>query len=276
MQARTVLLLSLLALGFAPASWAQLAGQTVPGTEDVGLDDRIGERIPTHLAFTDQNGQTVQLADFYEQGKPVLIQLVYFNCPMLCNLLLDGWTRAAAQVTPTPGEDYTMLTISFDPTETPDQALRQQAKEVQNLGRPEAAEGWHFLTGSEGNIKALADAVGFRYQWNEDAQQYAHPAAVAFTSPEGTITRYLVGVGFEPTDIRAALAESRLGTPGTFVEQFIMFCFQYDPSTHTYTADVQNLMKLAGGLTVLALILAVATLARRYRSAPPVSLPDPA
>lgn len=276
MQARIALSLLAFALGLVPSAWAQLAGQTVPGTESVGLDDRIGDRIPTHLAFTDETGQTVQLADYYGQGRPVLIQLVYYNCPQLCNLLLDGWTRTAAEIAPTPGEEYTLLTISFDPTETPEQAARQKAKEIQNLGRPEAASGWHFLTGTDRNIKALADAVGFRYQWNEDAGQYAHPAAVTFTSPQGTITRYLVGVGFEPTDVRAAIAESSEGTVGTFVDQFIMFCFQYDPTTHTYTADVTNLMRAGAGLTVLLLIAAVLVLSRRHRSASPLSLPDPA
>ncbi len=272
MQARTApLLLALLAVGLAPNAWAQRAGQTVPGTESVGLDDKIGDRIPMGLAFTDENGDAVRLGDYYASGHPVLIQLVYYNCPMLCNLLLDGWTRTASQIAPTPGDDYTLLTISFDPTETTEQAARQKDKELQNLDKPGAEAGWHFLTGTDENIKTLADAIGFRYQWNEDAEQYAHPAAVTFTSPDGLITRYLVGVGFDPTEVRAALAESSDGTTGTFVDTFIMFCFQYDPSTHSYSADVSNIMKAGALLTLLALGLGVSVLSRRHRSASPLS-----
>jgi protein SCO1/2 len=262
---------ALAALGLAPAAEAQLAGQTVPGTESVGLDDRIGDRIPQGLTFTDDQGQTVRLGDYYADGRPVLIQLVYYNCPMLCNLLLDGWTRAAAQIAPTPGEDYTLITVSFDPSETTEQATRQKAKSIQDLGRPEAADGWHFLTGSEANVKALADAVGFRYQWNEDAQQYAHPAAVIFTSPDAIITRYLVGVGFDGTEVRAAIAESRDGTAGSFVDSFIMFCFQYDPTTHSYSLAVTNIMKAGAALTLLLLGLTVWGLSRRHRSPSPLT-----
>ncbi len=265
------LLFGIVLLGLAPNAWAQRAGQTVPGTEGVGLDDKIGDRVPMDLSFVDENGDTVRLGDYYAEGHPVLIQLVYYNCPMLCNLLLDGWTRTAAEIAPTPGSDYTLLTISFDPTETTEQAARQKAKELQALDKPGAEAGWHFLTGTDANVKALADAVGFRYQWNEDAEQYAHPAAVTFTSPDGLITRYLVGVGFEPTEVRAALAESADGTTASFVDTFIMFCFQYDPTTHSYSADVVNIMKAGALLTLLALGMGVTVLSRRHRSAPPLS-----
>jgi protein SCO1/2 len=172
---------------------------------------------------------------------------------MLCNMLLEGLTRSLAEMRWTPGQQFTVLTVSFSGIETPDLAARQKDRFLGALGKPEAATGWHFLTGSDENIQALAASVGFQFKWVEEAGQYAHPATLIFLSGEGRISRYLYGMDFPPGDIRKALVEASEGTIGSPVDQLILYCFQYDPVTNTYVASAQNIMKLGGLLTVLFL-----------------------
>ncbi len=266
-----VIVLLVLVAGVFQPTWAQRAGQITPGTEGVGLDDHIGQDIPLDLTFTDEKGTAVRLGDYFAQGKPVIISLVYFDCPMLCNLILDGFTRGLKAIPQVPGKDFTIVTVSFAPGETAEQAQRQKARHIQLLEKPEAASGWHFLTGSEENIFALADAIGFRYRWDEPSQQYAHPAALTFVQPDGTISRYLAGTSFEPTDLRAALSEASDGKTGTFVDQFIMFCFQYDAAQHTYAIMASRLMMIGGVLTLVLLGLMLTILARRHHTASPLA-----
>lgn len=240
-----------------------MAGQTLPGTEDVGLDDKRGETIPLDLAFVNQDGETVTLGQFFERGKPVLLTMVYYDCPMLCHLLLDGVTAGLRGIPQTPGVEYTAITVSFDPTETPEQAAEQRAKHLADLGRPVSEDGWDFLTGDEATIRALAQAIGFRYVWDERTQQYMHPAAITFLGSDGTINRYLAGLAFPPTDLRIALTETSNGTLGTLFDQFLMFCLMYDPLGHTYTLAVTRLMTAAAVLTVFLVGLMVFILSRR-------------
>jgi len=259
---RTLLLLLLTAL--LPAQGvAQLAGQTLPGTEEVGLDDKRGDQIPLDLAFTNHKGESVELRDYFASGKPVLLTMVYYDCPMLCHLLLDGVTAGLRGIPQTPGVEYTVLTVSFDASETPAQAAEQRQKHLADLGRPAAANGWHFLTGSEASIQALAQSIGFRYVWDERTEQYMHPAAITFLGADGTINRYLAGLAFAPTDLRIALTETSQGTLGTLFDQFLMFCLMYDPLGHTYTLAVTRLMTTAAILTVFLLGLLVFVLSRR-------------
>ena len=267
----------LLVLAAVPAT-AQVPGQVTPGTEGVGLVERLGGKVPQDLAFTDDTGRAVTLGQYFGQDeKPVVLMLVYYNCPMLCNLLLDGFTKAAKEIPGTPGEDYTVVTVSFNPAESTEQAQRQKRRNVAALGRPQAAQGWHFLTGSQQRILALAGAVGFKYRWDERSQQYAHPAALIFASPEGTITRYLPGLQYNPRDLRLALNEASDGKVGTVLDSFLMLCYQYDPNTGSYAPVAARIMKVGGGLFVLAFALVVALLWRRDRTEPPLPpsfLPD--
>ena len=267
-----VLLLALLAVGFSRTAVAQRAGQPVPGTEGVGLESHIGEKLPLGLTFTDEKGQAVRLGDYFAEGRPVILNLVYYDCPMLCNLILDGFTRGLKEIPQTPGEDFTIVTVSFDPTETTEQAARQKARHIRALGRPEAAGGWHFLTGGDENALRLADAVGFNYRWDEASAQYAHPAALTFVQADGTISRYLTGVAFAPTDLRAALADASEGRTGTLLDQFIMMCFQYDAAEHRYTLMAARLMKLGGGLMIVVLGLFLTLLWRRHASVSPLTV----
>ena len=265
-----LLLLSFLVLAASGAS-AQVPGQVVPGTENVGLVERLGGKVPQGLTFTDDAGQAVQLAQYFGQDeKPVVMMLVYYNCPMLCNLLLDGFTKAAKDIPGTPGIDYTVVTVSFNAAEKTAQAQHQKARHVAALSRPAAAMGWHFLTGDEANILALADAVGFKYRWEEKAQVYAHPAALIFASPQGVITRYLPGLQYSPRDLRLALNEASDGKVGTVLDAFLMLCYQYDPALGSYAPVAARVMRIGGGLFVLAFGLVVVLLWRRDDTAPPL------
>ncbi len=267
-----------LAAGGGEAARAQVPGQVIPGTESVGLVERLGGKIPQQLAFTDDAGHPVELRQYFGHGKPVVMMLVYYNCPMLCNLLLDGFTKAAKEIPGTPGVDYTIVTVSFNAAEHTAQAQRQKGRHLAALGRPAAAQGWHFLTGPQGNILQLADAVGFKYRWEEQSQTYAHPAALIFVSPTGTITRYLPGLQYSPRDLRLALNEASAGKIGTVLDSFLMLCYQYDPALGSYTLAAANLMKIVGGLFVLGFGLGLVLLLwRRDKTSPPLPpslLPD--
>lgn len=269
---RLLPLVFLVAGALAPRAGAQVPGQVTPGTEGVGLDQKLGAKLPLGLAFRDDAGQDVTLGRYFGQGKPVVLMLVYYNCPMLCNLLLDGVTQSFRGLPRTPGADFTVVTVSFEPTETTAQAARQKAKHVQDLGRPAAAEGWHFLTGSKPNILRLADAVGFRYRWDAANAQYAHPATLLFVAPDGTITRYLPGLTFPPLDVRLALNEAAEGKVGSVVDAFLMFCYQYDPNKGGYGLVALRVMQLGGLVTLLVLGAFLTVLWRRHHTASPLPL----
>ncbi|MBE2185441.1 MAG: SCO family protein [Rhodothermales bacterium] len=268
----TLFALCLAALAGVPAA-AQVPGQDVPGTEGVGLDQNLGQKLPLDLAFTDETGKAVRLGDYFGQkGHPVLLTLVYYDCPMLCHVLLDGLTESLRNVPAMPGKDFTLVTVSFNPDNTAQQAQAQKAKNVTDMQRgDEVGQGWHFLTGSQQNILALADAAGFRYRWDDETKQFAHPATLIFVAPDGTITRYLPGVRFDPTDVRLALREASQGTVGSIYDAFLMLCFQYSPHEARYTLSVMKTLRLAGGSTVALLVLLVVVLARRHASRSPLS-----
>ncbi len=250
-----VLMGCLLAGGLLPA-WpaaAQRTGQTPPGLDGVGLDERLGEALPLDAVFRDEAGQPTPLGAFFDGERPVLLNLVYHDCPMLCNLVLDRLTTTLGEMDWTPGGAFEVLTVSFNAIETPELARQQKARYLEVLGKPEAAAGWHFLTGEDAAIGRLTDAVGFRYRWIEAQQQFAHPATLIFLSGHGKITRYLYGLEYPPRDVRAALVEASEGTVGTTADKIFLYCFQYDPQANSYVPHAVNLMKGGGVLTLLAL-----------------------
>ncbi|ARA93523.1 electron transporter SenC [Rhodothermaceae bacterium RA] len=242
---------------------AQRSGQLPPELADIGVEERLGETIPMDLTFVDEAGQEVTLGAYFGRQKPVLMTLVYHDCPMLCSLILDFTTEALRELDWTPGEAFEMVTVSFNAIETPALARKQKERYLDKLGRPAAAQGWHFLTGDEAAIHALTEAVGFRYRWDEASQQFAHPAVLIFVSPDGRITRYLNGLSVPARDVRMALVEASNGEVGTLVDQFFQYCFQYDPEANTYVAHAQNLMRLGGGLAVLIFGLVLVMFWRR-------------
>lgn len=230
-----------------------------------GLEERLGETIPGDVTFYDEDGRPVELGRYFDGETPVLLTMVYHNCPMLCNLVLDGLNEAFRQMEWVPGQEFEVVTVSFAADETPDLAARQKAKYIEALGKPQAAEGWHFLTGDAASIQTLADAVGFQYNWVEEQQTYAHPATLMFLSGEGKLTRYLHGLEYAPREVRTALVEASAGTVGTVLDQAFLYCFQYDPTVNSYVPHAANLMKVGGVLTVVVLGIMLFIFWRRER-----------
>lgn len=241
-----------------PGSLRDQAGmssaQIAPELKDIGIEEKLGRQIDLSLKFQDENGKTVQLSDYITGGHvPVIISPVYYSCPGLCNFHLNGLVDGLKGVDWTIGDKFKVLAISFDPKEKPDVALKKKASYMKVYGRPEADSNWHFLTGDAENIQKFTSAVGFKYKWNEQEKEWAHASTAIVVSPTGTITRYLPGIMFEPKDIKLALTEASAGKIGTFVDQLVLFCFQYNPHQSKYTLYAFNIMKLAGAVTILVL-----------------------
>lgn len=232
---------------------AQRSGQTPAALEDVGLEEHLGESVPLDLTFRDESGSKVQLAEYFDGTRPVVLTMTYHNCPMLCNLILDGFTRTLQDFAWTPGDEFEVVSVSFAADETPELAAQQKRRYIRDLGDERAADGWHFLTGDEESIQALAASIGFQFRWMEDRQEYAHPAVLTFLSGEGMISRYLYGLDFPQRHFRNALVEASEGKVGTALDQVILYCFQYDPTANSYVLHAVNLMKLGGLLTVIVL-----------------------
>jgi protein SCO1 len=246
-------------LASAPAT-AQLGPAPPPITlgarpdvlKEIGFDQNLGGRVPLDLAFKDETGRDVHLSDYFGE-RPVVLSLVYYECPMLCTISLNGLARALNVLAFVPGQEFEVLTVSFDSKETPELAAAKKKVYLAQQEKPEAAHGWHFLTGSAESVARLTEAVGFRYAWDEETRQWAHPAGLLVVSPEGVITHYLYGVEYSPNDLRLALVDSAKGRIGNPVDQILLFCYQYDPSRGRYSASILNLVRIGGIVTVLVM-----------------------
>jgi len=233
----------------------QQAQTPVDDLEDVGITERLDAAIPLDAEFVDEAGEAVKLAGFVRGDRPVILTLVYFNCPMLCNLILNGLVDALRELPLTPGEDFEIVTVSFDPRETSTLARLKKQNYLRELGRPEVAGSWHFLTGTEPNIRRLTDAVGFKYRFVEETQQYAHAAALFLLTPDGRVGRYLYGVVFDPETLRLGLVEASEGKIGSTVDRLLLYCFHYDPDAGRYTLAAVTVMRVGGVAMVAALAI---------------------
>ncbi|HEV3480701.1 MAG TPA: SCO family protein [Candidatus Acidoferrales bacterium] len=218
--------------------------------KEVGVDQKLNDSIPLDLTFRDEHGNLVALRRYFG-SKPVILTLVYFNCPMLCTQVLNSLDRSLKQIPMSIGKDFNVLTISIDPTDQPVLAEAKQAVYLGMYGRPGAAQGWHFLTGSEPQIKQLAASVGFRYAYDPDSKQYAHASAIMVLTPTGRISRYFYGISYPERDLRLGLVEASEGKIGSPVDQILLFCYHYDPHIGRYGLLISRVLQLAGGLTVL-------------------------
>jgi len=225
------------------------AGQRPPILETVDVKEHLGANVDLNLTFIAENGYPVPLKDFFHKGRPVILDLVYYRCPQLCNLILNGQTAAMREIPWTPGDQYEVVTISIDPEETFDLARQKKLVQLGSYERP--APGWHFLVDNDGNAKKLAEQIGFHYRYDPKQEQFAHPAAIFVLTPEGRVARYLYGVRFKPMDMRFALTEASQGRFTLTVERILLFCYQYDPGKHAYVLFAANFMRLGGALTVL-------------------------
>jgi protein SCO1/2 len=264
-------LLAAPARGQTPGS-ALPAGELPSGLRGVAFEQRPGAALPAGLAFRDEGGAIVRLGDLLGD-RPAILALVYYDCPMLCTLVLNGLISSLRAIDLVPGRDFEVIAVSFDPRETPELAAAKERAYLRRYGRaaagetPPTGEGWHFLTGAPEAIGELTDAVGFRYRYDEASGEFAHPSGLVILTPRGRISRVLYGVDYPPRDLRLALVEAAGGGIGGIVDQILLYCFHYDPATGRYTTTALTLVRLGGGLTVLALGLFVAVAWRRERQA---------
>ncbi len=215
----------------------------------IGIDQKLDAQVPLDLAFRDETGRTVKLADYFG-SKPVVLTLVYYECPMLCTQVLNGAVGAFKTLNFTAGNQFDVVTVSFNPKETPAMAAAKKATYIARYGRPEAAAGWHFLTGEQPAIDALTTSVGFRYLFDRSTQQYVHASAIMVLTPQGRVSKYFYGIEYPPKDLRLGLVEASDGKIGGLVEQVLLYCFHYDPRTGKYSMIVMNVLRLAGVATV--------------------------
>ena len=244
------------------------AEQPLPAPlEGVDVIEKLGRNVDLDLQFTAENGYQVPLSSFFHSGKPVILNLVYYTCPMLCNLVLNGQMAAMKDVAWTAGNEFEVVTISIDPNDNFDIARKKKALYLEEYGK--AGANWHFLIDYKGNVKTLAEQVGFRYRWDEQQKQFAHAAAIMFLTPDGHISRYLYGVKFKPRDVRLALSEASEGKLGTAGDKFLLFCFHYDAEARSYVPFARNIMR-AGGVAIVLILGSVLTLLwrweRKYRT----------
>jgi protein SCO1 len=238
-----------------------------PYLENVGIEQHLDAQVPPDLAFVDDTGRPVKLGDYFGK-KPLILNLVYYNCTMLCGEALAGLSASMKLVKFEVGNEFDVVTVSFNPRETTEVAAAKKAEYLKRYGRPGAASGWHFLTGSAESINALTKVVGFQYQYDEKRNQYAHATAIMVLTPQGHISRYFYGVEFPPKDLRMGLVEASQNKIGNAVDQILLYCYHYDPATGKYGAIVSNMLKLGGGLTVLLLAGLIFVLLRLERIAP--------
>jgi protein SCO1 len=227
---------------------ATAASVLPPGLRNVTLEQRLNQQIPLDLSFRDDTGPQMPLSSYFS-GKPVILALVYYQCPMLCTQILNGLVISLRGMSLESGRDFEVMAVSIDPTETPDLAARKKAEYLHRYAKSSA--GWHFLTGAEPQIRQLADAVGFRYAYDPHTKQYAHASAIMVLTPGGRLSRYFYGIEYAPRDLRLGLVEASENKIGSATDQILLYCYHYDPSTGKYSAIVMNIVRLAGALTLL-------------------------
>jgi protein SCO1/2 len=240
----------------------------------IAIDQRIGYQVPPDIPFVDENGRQVTLGDYFGK-RPVVLALVYYECPMLCTQVLNGLVSALGVLNFEAGREFDVVAVSFNPKEGPGLASQKKASYMERYGRPHAAGGWHFLTGSQESITRLTDAVGFRYAYDENIGQFAHGAAIEVLTPKGTIAKYFYGIEYSPRDLRLGLIEASDEHIGTVVDDVLLFCYHYDPSSGKYGASVLGIVRAGGIVTVLAFaVFLTVSLRRDHALAVPVK-PSP-
>ncbi|PAU93468.1 SCO family protein [Aliifodinibius salipaludis] len=259
------LVITVISLFLLPyASKAQLNKQKPKQLEDVGVEERLGEQVPLDLTFANAKGDSIKLKDLFTDGKPVLLNPVYYECPQLCSMIKEAIFKGVKDLKWSPGKEYNIVTFSFDPSETTALAAENRERFLNKLGRKSAGKGWHFLTGTKENIDKLTEAVGFNKRRLQDGQ-YAHGAAIMFLSPDGVITRYLYGLKFDEFNLRNALYDAADGNIGSAAEQVLLYCYQYDADSNTYVPVAWKIMQVGGFATMLILGIFLGFMWLRHR-----------
>jgi protein SCO1/2 len=232
---------------------------------EIGFDQNLDQRLPLDTRFADESGKAVRLGDYFGT-RPVILLFAYYECPMLCTQVINGLASALSTLSLEPGKDFEIVTVSFDPRDTPATASAKKASYMTRYKRPGADRAWHFLTGDAEAIARLTKAAGFRYAWDEQTQQFAHPTGVIVATADGRPARYLFGIDYGPRDLRLALVEASAGKVGTPVDAIVLYCYHYNPMTGRYGLVIMRAMRLAGGATVLALGSFIFIMLRRDRT----------
>jgi protein SCO1/2 len=237
--------------------------QTMPAPlREIGFDQNIDQKLPFDAVFRDEDGRTVTMGSYYG-SRPIVLAFVYYTCPMLCTQVLNAITSTAATLSLDAGKDFDLVFVSIDPRETSAQAAAKKAEYLHRYKRPGTDHGWHFLTGDEPQITRLAHAAGFKYVWDQQTQQFAHPTGVIVTTPDGRLARYLFGIEYGPRDLRLALVEASEGKVGSVVDNLLLYCYHYDPMTGRYGIYVMRTLRIAGVATVLLIGTFIVVMVRR-------------
>ncbi|HJZ72781.1 MAG TPA: SCO family protein [Vicinamibacterales bacterium] len=245
-----------------------MASSQVPAPlREIGFDQNLDQRVPLDVAFRDERGASVRLGDYFGK-RPVVMVFAYYDCPMLCTQVINGLSSALGVLSLKPGEDFEIVTVSFNPADTPATARAKKAIYLERYTREGAAASWHFLVGDQPSIDRLTRAAGFRYVWDATTKQFAHPSGIIVLTPDGRLARYLFGIEYGPRDLRYAIVEASDGRVGNVADALLLYCYHYDPMSGRYGLVVMRALRLAGAATVLALLSFVAVMIRRERLAP--------
>jgi protein SCO1 len=243
-----------------------MTSSTMPAPlREIGFDQHLDQLVPLDTAFKDESGHVVKLGDYFGR-RPVVMVFAYYDCPMLCTMVINGLASALDVLSLEPGKDFEIVTVSFDPRDTPATAAAKKAAYLARYRKPGAAAAWHFLTGDQPSIDRLTKAAGFRYVWDKDTSQFAHPTGVIVLTPDGRLARYLFGIEYGPRDLRYALVEASSGKVGSAVDTLLLYCYHYDPITGRYGLVIMRAIRLAGLATVLALGTFIVVMVRREKA----------
>ncbi len=263
--ASAILSVGMANLLFAAVVWAHKDGRPA-ALRDVDFEQKLNQQIPLNLVFRDESGKTVQLADYIKE-KPVILNFVYFKCRDLCPMLLDGIVRSLRTLSFNVGKEFDVLTVSFDPSDTPALAAAKRLDYLKQYARRGAETGWHFLTGDEPSIRSLTQSAGFRYTYDARTGEFGHATGIVLLTPQGVISRYFYGIDFSPRDLRLGLIEAASEKIGSPIDQLLLFCYHYDPLAGKYNLLVTNVIRVAAAATVLILVVSFTILMRRERAA---------
>ena len=257
---RSTIFINLIVASLTSYSYSQVVADRVEKLEKIDVDEHLGARIPLNLTFINDKGEAVPLSSYFGQGRPVVLVLAYYDCPMLCTLVLNGLAKGVDELGWTPGKEFSLITVSIDPAETAQLAAAKKKTLLESIGMSGTDPGWVFHVGKEPEIKVLADAVGFKYFYDKKIKQFAHPAVVMVLSQDGMISRYLYGIEFKKQDLKLALMEASNGKIGNTIDKFILYCYHYDSASGGYVLFATNLMKLGGVATLGLMVIFLAIL----------------
>ena len=245
--------------------FAQTSTQPAQLPGKVSITQKLNAQVPLDLMFRDETGNIVRLRDYFNHGRPVLLSFMYYRCPMLCSMVMEGVTSALTELKFNVGEQFDVLTVSIDPRDMPEAAAQQKEKYVKRYGRLNAGENWHFLTGSDPSIKQLTDAVGFQYAYDPKTDNFAHGTMLAVLTPDGRVSRYFYGFEYKPRDLRLGIVEASAGKVGKLTDQLLLLCYHYDPSIGKYSRNAMTFLRAGGIATMITLASFIFIMLRKDR-----------